>query len=168
MHSFMERQASWRRRTEPFVLTAARVAVGVIMTVHGCGKAQDMSAWTGTLEGMGVPAPEAFAYLSMAAELLGGIGLVVGLLTPIAAFGIACNMVVAIALVHWPHGLLAKNNGFEFPLVLLASAVYFIIRGAGPISLDAVAYEVRKKPWEPEMHKPKPSTQDRDELAAHG
>jgi putative oxidoreductase len=86
---------------------------------------------------LGMPMPATFGMLAIAAEFLGGLGLIAGLLTRIAAFGVFCTMAVAIYLVHLPHGLMASNNGFELPLLLLCSALFFIASGAGPFSVDA-------------------------------
>jgi hypothetical protein len=86
---------------------------------------------------MGIPLPAVSALLATAGEFLGGLGLIFGLLTRVAAFGVFCTMAVAVFVVHLPNGLLARNNGFEFPLTLLCAAFFFIAAGAGPISLDA-------------------------------
>lgn len=118
-------------------MTLLRVVVGIVATVHGYQKLQDIDGWQNSVEQMGMPLPAAFALLAIAGEFLGGLGLIVGLLTRIAAFGFFCTMATAIYLVHLPHGLLASNNGFEYPLTLLCAALFFIASGAGPISLDA-------------------------------
>lgn len=123
---------------EPLFLTILRVTVGVIMIAHGWDKLQDIALWTNRFEGMGIPFPKISVYLAIAGELGGGAGLFIGLLTPLAALGIASTMAVAILKVHLPNGLLAKNNGFEYPLTLFAAALYFIFRGAGPISIDGL------------------------------
>src|SRR5262245_35891417 len=94
-------------------LTVLRVVFGGIMAAHGFQKALDPSAFEHHLTQMGVPAPGLMAYLDIAGELFGGLGLVVGLLTPIAAFGVASSMIVAIGLVHLKHGLFLANGGFE-------------------------------------------------------
>ena len=78
----------------------------------------------------------------MAAELFGGLGLILGFLTRVAAFGIAVNMVVAIAMVHGPFGFFMnwtrahKGEGFEYHLLTLAITAFLMIRGAGAFSLD--------------------------------
>ncbi len=83
-----------------------------------------------------------FALLAIAAEFLGPIGLAVGLLTRVAAFGIACVMLVAIVTVHWQHGFFMnwygnqKSEGFEYHLPVLGIAITLIIVGAGAWSLD--------------------------------
>jgi putative oxidoreductase len=121
-------------------LTVLRV---VVMAAHGFQKVMDPSQFQGHLEHMGFPLPSVMTYLAIAGELFGGLGLVVGLLTPIAAFGVACTMAVAITTVHLKHGLFTANGGFEFPLVMLASALWFMAVGAGPWSLDALIRAAR-------------------------
>ena len=65
-----------------------------------------MGFFTGMLH---IPAP--FAVLAIAAEFLGGLGLIFGLLTRVAAFGIFCNMLVAVAMVHHQFGLFMNWTG---------------------------------------------------------
>jgi putative oxidoreductase len=118
-------------------LTLARITLGVIMAAHGFQKLTGFEQWHGHVVSMGLPFPDVAAWLAVAGELLGGLGLIVGLFTPVAAFGVVCTMLVAIAKVHWSHGLFAQDNGFEYPLLILASSLFFMLRGAGPFSLDA-------------------------------
>lgn len=125
------------RSAQAVTLTLLRVVVGVIMVVHGYQKLMDLETWQGNLANMGMPLPALFGLLAVAAEFLGGLGLIAGLLTRIAAFGVFCTMTVAIYLVHLPHGFLQSNNGFEYPLALASAALFFIANGAGPISVDA-------------------------------
>jgi putative oxidoreductase len=117
--------------------TILRVALGVILAAHGWMKLMDYGAWQGQVEKLGIPVPEIMAPLALAGELLGGLGLAFGLLTRVAAFGAFCVMAVAITTVHLKNGLFAQNGGFEFPLILAASAVFFLAAGPGPVSLDA-------------------------------
>ena len=89
---------------------------------------------------MHIPAP--FAFLAIAAEFFGGLGLIFGLLTRVAALGIFCNMLVAVAMVHHQFGFFMnwagtqKGEGFEFHLLALAMTVVLMIRGAGAASVD--------------------------------
>jgi putative oxidoreductase len=78
------------------------------------------------------------------AEFFGGILVVVGLLTRLAAFSIFIDMFVAITKVHWKNGLRGQG-GYEFPLALAALAFALIFFGAGPISLDALIWKGRAK-----------------------
>lgn len=136
-------------RSEPqpgvVALTALRVVVGVIMVAHGLQKLAGYSEWQANVEKMGLPLPEVSAALALAGELAGGLGLLLGFITPVAAFGVACTMLVAILTVHISHGLFNKDGGFEFPLTLLAAALFFMLRGPGPYSLDALIGRNQRK-----------------------
>jgi putative oxidoreductase len=128
-------------------LTVVRLTLGVVFFAHGAQKvlgwfggagfSATMSAFT---THMGIPAP--FAFLAICAEFLGGLGLILGLLTRIAAFGIACNMIVAVLKVHGQNGLFMNwqghqhGEGFEYHLLALASAILLMMRGAGAWSVD--------------------------------
>ena len=136
--------------TDDSVATAIlRLMLGVVFFAHG---AQKMLGWFG---GYGfaatmnfftsmahIPAP--LAFLAIAAEFFGGMGLILGFLTRIAAFGIGVNMVVAIMLVHRPFGFFMnwagaqKGEGFEYHLLVLAIVAFLMIRGGGAFSLDRV------------------------------
>jgi len=125
-------------RAEDVSLTALRVMVGVIFVVHGAGKLLDIS---GTIQGfqhLGIPYPQYAVYLAIAGEFFGGLGILIGLLTRVAALGAMCSMAVAIGYVHLGHGLLAKNGGWEYPVVLALVALFFVTHGAGPASVDAL------------------------------
>jgi putative oxidoreductase len=132
---------------EDHLLTLLRAALGVVFFAHG---AQKVLGWWGGggyastmnffTHGLGVPA--VFAVLAIMAEFLGGIGLVFGLLTRIAALSIAVDMLVAIFLVHAPNGLFMnwfgtqRGEGFEFHLLAIAIALTLVARGAGAWSID--------------------------------
>jgi putative oxidoreductase len=55
--------------------------------------------------------PAVFAFLAIAAEFFGGLGLIFGLFTRVAAFGIFCNMLVAVAMVHHQFGFFYELGG---------------------------------------------------------
>jgi putative oxidoreductase len=128
-------------------ITVLRLVLGIVFFAHG---AQKMLGWfggygfTGTMgffTGM-LHIPAVFAFLAIAAEFFGGLGLIFGLLTRVAAFGIFCNMIVAVAMVHHQFGFFMnwtgaqKGEGYEYHLLLLAASVFLIIRGAGAASAD--------------------------------
>lgn len=131
---------SWSIRRAPgeLALTLLRVIAGVILVVHGWLKLTDVASWQAQLTSLGMPAPEVLSWFAIAGEFLGGLGLIVGLLTPVAALGAAVTMIAAIATVHAGNGLLASNGGMEFPLLLLCVSLVFVLRGGGPLSLDAL------------------------------
>jgi putative oxidoreductase len=93
---------------------------------------------------MHIPAPVAF--LAIAAEFFGGLGLIFGLLTRVASFGIFCNMVVAVAMVHRQFGLFMnwtgtqKGEGYEYHFLVLAISAFLMIRGAGAASVDRMLF----------------------------
>jgi len=127
--------------------TILRLVLGLVFFAHG---AQKMLGWFGGYGFAGTMGfftgmmhiPALFAFLAIAAEFFGGLGLIVGLLTRVAAFGIFCNMVVAVAMVHHQFGLFMnwtgtqKGEGFEFHLLVMAITVFLMIRGAGAASVD--------------------------------
>jgi len=127
--------------------TVLRLALGVIFFAHG---AQKMLGWFGGYGFTGTMGfftgvmhiPAVFAFLAIAAEFFGGLGLIFGLFTRLAAFGVLCNMIVAIAMVHGHFGFwmnwtgAQKGEGFEYHLLLIAASAFLIIRGAGAASVD--------------------------------
>jgi len=135
--------------TDPdnFALTVPRLVLGVVFFAHG---AQKMLGWfggygfSGTMgfftHQMSIPAP--LAFLAIAAEFFGGLGLIVGFLTRVAAFGITVNMLVAILMVHHQFGLFMnwagnqKGEGIEFHLLVLAISFAIMMMGAGAFSVD--------------------------------
>jgi putative oxidoreductase len=133
--------------SDDWTLTLLRLVMGVTFFMHG---AQKMLGWfggygfSGTMgfftNVMHIPAP--FAVLAILAEFLGGIGLILGFLSRIAAFGIATNMLVAVLLVHAPNGFFMnwtgqqKGEGFEYHLLALVIAIVLMVRGAGAFSID--------------------------------
>ncbi len=127
---------SMRTRLEPLALTLLRIGTGIIMAAHGWQKVQSLPQTIEAFAGMGIP--KIGVYLAIAGELGGGLGLIFGLLTPLAAFGVFCVMATAVAQVHLKNGLFAKDGGFEYPMTLGLVALFFIFRGGGPYSLDAL------------------------------
>ena len=83
------------------------------------------------------------AVLAIAAEFLGSIGLIVGLLGRVAAFGILSVMVGAILLVHAPNGFFMNwmgnqaGEGFEYHILAIGMALAVMIGGSGAWSLDS-------------------------------
>lgn len=131
-------------------LTLLRVGTGFVLASHGWAKLMDVPAWQAQVESLGMPAPAQLAWLAIAGELLGGLGLAVGLFTGLAALGVAFTMATAIVQVHWGNGLFASEGGMELPLLNLLVAMTFMLRGGGPLSADAlIRYARRGKLREP-------------------
>ncbi len=124
-------------RLQPLGLLVLRLALGIIMVAHGWQKIADhMHGITAAMHQIGV-APW-MAYLVVAAEFGGGILVIVGFLTRLAALVIFVDMLVAVLKVHLHHGLFSSNGGFEFPLICCAAALLLVWSGAGPIAMDAL------------------------------
>ena len=133
--------------TDDFALTVLRLAAGVVFFAHG---SQKVLGWFGGYgfsatmgfftNGMHIPAP--FAFLAICAEFLGGIGLLLGFLSRIAAFGIACDMLAAVYMVHRHIGFFAnwygnqKGEGYEYHILAIAIALAIMIKGSGALSVD--------------------------------
>ena len=133
----------------PLVL---RLALGIVFYFHGMQKLTTMYGgygFTGTMGfftgKLGIPA--LFAFLAIMAEGIGWAGLISGLLTRVAAFGITVNMIVAVYMLHWQNGIFMnwfgnqKGEGFEFHVLAIAIGIVLIIKGGGALSVDRVLAE---------------------------
>src|SRR5579864_3758778 len=135
-----------------WIVGIARGVLGIIFFAHG---AQKMLGWYG---GPGLAStmrtftehlhlPSTLAFLVIAGELFGGIGLIVGLFSRIAALFIVLTMVGAIATVHFRFGLFMdwfggqKGHGIEYHLLAIALALVVVVNGAGAFSLDGLVHE---------------------------
>lgn len=129
-----------------FALTLLRLVLGWVFLLHG---GQLMLGWfgghgfSGTMayfESTGIPAP--FAALAIIAQFFGALGLLLGLLTRIAAFGIVVTMLVAVVKVHLAVGFFMnwfgaqKGEGYEYHLLVIAMGLVIMWRGAGALSVD--------------------------------
>jgi len=128
----------------------ARVALGVVFFAHGSQKLLGWfggHGWSGTIgfmhDKLGIPA--AFAALAIIAEFFGALGVLTGLLTRLAAFGIFCVMAVSVFQVHLANGFFADKHGFEYPLTLGLIALSLVFSGGGSWSLDALICRLCKK-----------------------
>lgn len=142
------RQGSIFNTVDAWGLVILRLGLGVIFVAHG---GQKIFGWfggagfDGTIQyfqqQLGIPME--MTVLAMAAEFLGGIGIIIGFLTRLAALGICGVMVVAMVKVHLVNGFFmnwscvpGQGHGIEFNLALLAMAVTLLCSGAGYASFD--------------------------------
>lgn len=115
-----------------------RVVVGVIFLVHGWQKLQGgVPGVSGMLASLGFPAPEFFAVLLIAAEVIGGALLIIGLLTHWAAKILSIVALVALVTVHLDKGFFVGAGGYEFILLILAASLSVMAMGGGRWSVDA-------------------------------
>lgn len=121
---------------QSYGLTVLRVVVGIVFLLHGYQKLFKFGfhGVAGMLGHLGIPLPAFFAVVVTLVEFVGGILLITGVATRIAAGLVAIDMIVAILAVHLKNGFF-NPNGFEFPLTLLAAATCLAIAGGGAFSL---------------------------------
>lgn len=112
-------------------LLLVRIGIGLIFVMHGWSKFQDLSGLIGFFSGLGL-APF-FAYLVATVETLGGLLLILGLWTDVAALLLGTIMIFAIYLAKWGKPFF----GYEFELLLLLCSIAIILMGPG-------AYTVKK------------------------
>lgn len=122
-------------------LLLVRVIVGLAFVLHGYGKIQAPFSWMGP----DAPVPGIFQFLAAFSEFGGGIALIIGLVTPLAALGIFFTMAVAVNMhmnvMHDPFVASAKGQGsYELALVYLGIALLLTLVGAGKFSLDRLIF----------------------------
>lgn len=131
----------WLNKQQPVGIFVVRVVVGAALLYHGWSKVIP----AGGLHGNHFVALDRFAhyvhtlglppwlgYVSAFTEFLGGIFLILGLLTRLCAFLVAVNMAVAIATV----GIYKGFAGSELALLLGAMALLLLLTGSGAAALD--------------------------------
>lgn len=130
-----------------YALTIVRVVLGVIFLMHG---GQKVLGWygglglAGTVDAMTqMGLPTVVVYVDIFTEFLGGIALIFGLLSRLAAFGIMCMMIGAVVTVHWKNGFFINwfmvpnmGHGYEYNLALIAMSLSIIIGGGGGCAID--------------------------------
>jgi putative oxidoreductase len=131
--------------------TLLRIVLGAVFFAHG---AQLTLGWFG---GFGLHAsmqffvatlhiPAALAITAISAEFLGGLALLAGFFTRLAAIGIAVDMIVAVIMVHRQFGFFMnwfgqqKGEGYEYHLLVIAIAAYLLLEGAGAVSVDHILW----------------------------
>lgn len=135
------------RPTQPSVSAAdiglllLRATTGLLLAAHGAQKLFGLFGGPGLhatgkgFAALGYHPSEFFAGLAGASELVGGLGLALGLLTPLAAAAVVGVMINAMVVTS-SHGLWATNGGIEYPLSIAVVAVAVAAVGPGRLALD--------------------------------
>ena len=123
-------------------LTVLRVIAGFLFAAHGWQKFNEftIAGTQASFAKMGVPAAELAAPAVATLELVGGIALILGVLTRVFAALLALNMLGAFFLVHASAGVFVGNGGYELVLLLAAGALAIALAGAGRFSADAALF----------------------------
>lgn len=124
-----------------------RLALGAIMIVHGAGKAlgvgpaaSSIPGFADSLAGMGLPAPLALAWIVALVEFGGGLAVLSGVFTRVAAAAVAADMFAAVMLAHLSNGFLVSEGGYEFALLLGLAALSLVVTGAGALSVTGALF----------------------------
>lgn len=125
------------KMTQDYGIALLRVGIGGIFVAHGIQKLAvfGIGGLAGFLGQLGVPFPTLSALAVTGAELLGGLALVAGFFTRLAAAPIAFSMIVAAATVHLKNGFFLPN-GVEYVLALFLGSVALILTGSGAFAVD--------------------------------
>jgi len=123
-------------------LLVMRVTIGLLFAAHAAQKAfgwwrgPGFAGWTNAVTNMGWHPARPWAFLSILAELGGGLLLTVGLLTPFATAVLVAQTTVIIERVHLRNGFWNTAGGIEYPLTLGLGAAALYLAGPGALSLD--------------------------------
>lgn len=133
-----------------------RLLLGLVFFPHGM---QKLFGWFGGygFEGtMGfftgkLGIPSVFAFLAIMAESLGSLGLILGCVTRVAAFGITVTMAVAVMMLHVQNGFFMnwfgtqKGEGYEYHLLAIGMGIALMIAGGGKWSVDRLIFKTQEQ-----------------------
>jgi putative oxidoreductase len=122
--------------------TILRLVTGFLFAAHGWQKFNEftVAGTQASFAKMGVPAAELAAPVVATLELVGGVALILGVLTRVFAALLTLNMLGALVLVHAPAGIFAATGGYELVLLLATAALAVALVGAGKVSVDKVLF----------------------------
>jgi putative oxidoreductase len=133
-----------------------RLVAGLTLAAHGSQKlfgAFGGGGLAGTrtfFANLGFRRPHLMAFAAGIGELAGGLLLAFGLVTPLAALALVVVMLNAIATVHWRKGFFNSAGGYEYNLLVIATALAVTAGGPGRFSLDVAlgwAQEISGPSW---------------------
>jgi putative oxidoreductase len=127
-----------------FGLLIARLALGAILIAHGWNRwsIRKIPTQVTYLQQFHTPYPEIAAWGATILELVGGLFLVVGALTPLVALAVLVEQILIISYTKWSYGpyLMSTDDkyagGYEYNVALAALALLFVVMGAGGASID--------------------------------
>jgi putative oxidoreductase len=132
-----------------------RLVAAVAVAAHGARKlfgsfgGGGLSGTRSFFTGLGFRTPLVMAIAAGAGELVGGLLFALGLLTPLVSLALVVVMLNAIGTVHWRKGFFNSAGGYEYNLLIIATALAVTAGGPGRFSLDAALGWVERisGPW---------------------
>lgn len=140
---YYERLGRGLDRLQPLLLLALRLYWGWQFFLTGRGKLLNIDRTAGFFESIDIPLPLANAYAAGVTECLGGLLLLLGLGSRVAAFPLIVTMMVAYATAHREQLMSIFSNPDAFatapPFLFLLASLIVLVFGPGPLSLDQLA-----------------------------
>lgn len=126
-----------------------RFALGAVLLAHGLMKLGVLRGGQAEIEaalqaGSRFSNPEVYRVAVTVIEAGGGLLLILGLLGRLTALAVTALMAYRVAVVHVPYFFI-KDNGFEFPLILGAISFSLLVLGMGPVSVDGLFADWRRR-----------------------
>ncbi len=144
---------------ESWVSIPLRVIVGYGFMEHGIAKlSRGLDAFPNLLHAIGIPFPHVLGLLTIAVEILGGFAILIGAFVPLATIPMAIVLLVAMFTVHLQYGFSSiklqaitpagahfGQPGYETDLLYLACLAALVVAGPGPLSVDRLLGNLRRK-----------------------
>jgi putative oxidoreductase len=140
MYSYLSRVATLTSNADESIgrwgLTVLRVGIGAVFLTHGAQKLFQVGfgGVAALFESLHIPLPLLSAVAVTLVEFFGGIALVLGLFTRLAAALIAFDMLIAVFVVFIEPSFFRKS-GIELPITLLAASIALVMSGPGAAAL---------------------------------
>lgn len=134
---------AWATKHGDLALLFLRVTTGLVFFMHGWQKWQSgVELTAGFLTVLQFPAPALMAMLLIGIEVFGGLALILGAFTRLAAKLTGIVAIVALLVVHVDKGFFVSEGGFEFILLILAATAALLVMGPGKWSLDRMVLKM--------------------------
>jgi putative oxidoreductase len=121
----------------PIVPALGRLLLAAIFLMSGLGKLADPAATAAYIASKGLPLPELAAWGASAVEVFGGLLLISGFQTRLAALALAGFTVAAAVLFHAEFGDRNQMIHFLKNIAIVGGLLQVVAFGAGAFSLDA-------------------------------
>ena len=155
--------AGFLKVVQSLALLLARIGLGGILILHGWRRYHDqgMASQVAYLHTFATPYANYAAWGGTAVEVVGGLFLILGLLTPVAAAAVVAEQVLVIAYTSWYKGWSLTDvhgtqvtwaGGWEYNVIIGVLALLLVTHGSGAVGIDRL---FRRQP-----------TDDAEEVAA--